>query len=272
MGLGPVSLNKANLATQCLCISTVTAFVVLRFLVRFHLKQRLVLEDYSCLIAWVVTVAFCAIALTVGETWKGYPQANLKEEEIALITLYYWVLALLYGVAVLFVKIALLSILGRIFTSYPYLVYFLKTYMLVLCLYYVLLLFLKAFSCSPPSKFWEGRAEDGSCLGRRGIYLADAIFSVISDAIILMIPIPLAWRLQLPLRKKVQVAVILGAGGLAIAFSLYRVVLIAQNPHPEDKLYYFMQLVLTGNAELSLGLICACLPSVKICISLFFSS
>jgi hypothetical protein len=76
--------------------------------------------------------------------------------------------------------------------------------------------------------------------------LADAIFSVISDAIILMIPIPLAWRLHLPLRKKVQVAVILGAGGLAIAFSLYRVVLIAQNAHPEDKLYYFMQLVLAG--------------------------
>jgi hypothetical protein len=76
--------------------------------------------------------------------------------------------------------------------------------------------------------------------------LADAIFSVISDAIILMIPIPLVWRLHLPLRKKVQAAILLGAGGLAIAFSLYRVVLIAQNAHPEDKVYYRMQLVLTG--------------------------
>ncbi|EGC46940.1 integral membrane protein [Histoplasma capsulatum var. duboisii H88] len=70
------------------------------------------------------------------------------------------------------------------------------------------------------------------------------------------------YRKTMSLKKKIRVIGILGAGGLACASSIVRLVLIVQKGNAKDQTYVFMQINLWGNAEVSIGIICACLPSL----------
>lgn len=54
------------------------------------------------------------------------------------------------------------------------------------------------------------------------IFLTDTALAIITDAMILAIPIPLIWKLRMPLRRKLKIAAMLGAGGCAVAVACYR--------------------------------------------------
>jgi hypothetical protein len=74
----------------------------------------------------------------------------------------------------------------------------------------------------------------------------------------------LTWSLQMPFWKKVRVVFLLGLGGIAVAFSLYRLVIgIHETAFPHDT-RIFMRSILTANAEVGLGIICSCLPALNV--------
>ncbi len=115
--------------------------------------------------------------------------------------------------------------------------------------------------------------------------MSDSIISVISDLAILVLPLPLTWSLQMPRKKKIRVIGLLGAGGLATAFSVYRLALIIHNGQSQDATVVLIKVILSGyvphssqpppissltnlppatsNAEAGIGLICACLPATS---------
>ncbi|EWZ28297.1 hypothetical protein FOZG_18003 [Fusarium oxysporum Fo47] len=94
----------------------------------------------------------------------------------------------------------------------------------MLVAYYVSGLFIKIFICWPISAYWKG--ETDKCLNQSAIIFADTIISAISDLVILLLPTPLTWSLQLSRRKRLRVIGILCAGGVATAFSIYRLAMI----------------------------------------------
>jgi hypothetical protein len=55
------------------------------------------------------------------------------------------------------------------------------------------------------------------------------VISVTTDLAILTFPIALTWGLQMAVSKKLHIIVILGAGGTAIAFSIYRLALVIRS-------------------------------------------
>lgn len=145
----------------------------------------------------------------------------------------------------LFVKLALLIIIGRVFGPVHK-----KTnigiwvFMGMLVAYYATGLVIKIRICWPISAYWMGETE--KCLNQGEVILADSIISVISDLAILVLPLPLTWSLQLPDKKKLRVAGLLGAGGVATAFSVYRLVMIAIEGQSPNATITFVKVVLSG--------------------------
>ena len=78
------------------------------------------------------------------------------------------------------------------------------------------------------------------------VITADAIISTVTDAIILVLPLPLTWSLQLPPKKKMRVGSMLAVGGLATAFSAWRLHLILTDGRSPDATILFVQVVLSG--------------------------
>jgi hypothetical protein len=63
-------------------------------------------------------------------------------------------------------------------------------------------------------------------------------------------------------KKKIRVAAVLGAGGLAVLASIIRLVLIIVTGQSKDITLAFMRINMLGNAEVSIGVICTCLPAL----------
>lgn len=148
----------------------------------------------------------------------------------------------------LFVKIALLSILTRIFAPYRGKVWFIYIFLGCLCTYYTVALIVKIRICNPVPYYWLGATlpGGGTCLDQTAALVADSVISLVSDIIILILPLPLTWSLQMSRNKKLRVIGLLSAGGLATAFSLYRLVLVLKRGQSEDQSIVFMCVILSG--------------------------
>jgi hypothetical protein len=78
------------------------------------------------------------------------------------------------------------------------------------------------------------------------VIIADSVISFLTDIAIFAFPVALTWSLQMPFWKKVRVVFLLGLGGIAVAFSLYRLVIgIHETAFPHDT-RIFMRSILTA--------------------------
>ncbi|OQD87768.1 hypothetical protein PENANT_c005G10077 [Penicillium antarcticum] len=262
-------LNTINLVTQCLCIPVVTLFVGLRFYTRLRFKQSLGVEDYGCTIAWLLFMGYCAIGIVIGQHGGGYHFDELDDATKIQFKKFCYIATILYCPMALFVKIALLSILTRIFSPYRGKVWFIYIFLGCLCCYYIVALIIKIRMCDPIPMYWLGPVEGGSCLDQTAALIADSVISVVSDIIILILPLPLTWSLQMSRNRKLRVMGLLGAGGLATGFSLYRLVLVLKDGNSSDMSLMFVRVILSGNAEGGVGLICACLPILNVLLAYY---
>ncbi|CAI7664892.1 hypothetical protein N7533_005790 [Penicillium manginii] len=263
-----------NLVVQCLCIPIVSAAVALRFYTRFRFKQRLGVEDYACTVAWGLFMGYCGIGILIGRHGGGYHINDVLAlddgaAEIIQFKKFCYIATILYCPMALFVKIALLSILTRIFAPYRSKVYFIYGLLGALCVYYAIALIIKIRMCYPIPYYWLGSELEGggTCLDQTAALIADSVISVVSDIIILVLPLPLTWSLQMSKNKKLRVMGLLGAGGFAVGFSLYRLVLVLQDGTSPDQTIVFMCVIMSGNAEGGVGLICACLPVLNVLLA-----
>lgn len=149
----------------------------------------------------------------------------------------------------LFVKIALLSILIRIFAPYRSKIILIYALLAALCVYYTVAEIVKIRMCDPVPAYWNlSLRPTASCLDQQAALLADSVISVVTDLIILILPLPLTWALQMPRGKKLRVIGMLSAGGLATGFSIYRLVLVIRHGSSKDMTIVFTCVILSGYA------------------------
>lgn len=143
------------------------------------------------------------------------------------------------------VKMSLLLIIIRVFGS-VHTKTLMGIYVLIaiIVLYYVSGVFIKIFICWPISAYWKG--ETDKCMDQSAIITADAIISVISDLAILLLPVPLTWNLQMPTKRRLRIIGMLAAGGIATAFSVYRLILIVADGKSANQSIVFAKVLLSG--------------------------
>lgn len=149
-----------------------------------------------------------------------------------------------YALMTLFIKLSILCLIARVFSPYRRRVQSIYALGALLAAYYITSLILKIRVCWPISAYWKGDVD--KCLNQSAVITADAIISTVTDAIILVLPLPLTWSLQLPAKKKMRVGSMLAVGGLATAFSAWRLHLIVTDGKSPDHTILFIQVVLSG--------------------------
>ena len=74
--------------------------------------------------------------------------------------------------------------------------------------------FTSLFQCHPRKKLWDPLRTSGSCIDINPELLFTAIFNMITDFAILILPMPSIWKLQMPKKRKIMVTAIFGTGSL----------------------------------------------------------
>ncbi|OAR02217.1 hypothetical protein LLEC1_05051 [Akanthomyces lecanii] len=88
-------------------------------------------------------------------------------------------------------------------------------------------IFFSTFTCRPVSFYWDKSSHDGHCLQRR-LYrngnIVIAVIGMLTDIVILVIPMPTLWKSQMRRKQKIATTGVLGIGLFTCIFSLLRVV------------------------------------------------
>ncbi|KAJ5290906.1 hypothetical protein N7478_000157 [Penicillium angulare] len=117
------------------------------------------------------------------------------------------------------------------------------------------------FQCTPVKFFWERSLPGGHCVDSVNFYIALATTNTFTDLVILFLPMPLVWRLQISRSKKVSISAVFLLGGFVCAIALYRITtlpLIDNNDITYSNTYAGIWTSIEG----SVGVIVACLPSL----------
>jgi hypothetical protein len=68
--------------------------------------------------------------------------------------------------------------------------------------------------CAPVHYFWDvsGKVRSDHCLPEGPVWFTNAGIQIATDIIILILPMPLLWKLQMPRRQKYGVVAVFGLG------------------------------------------------------------
>jgi hypothetical protein len=146
---------------------------------------------------------------------------------------------LLYTVALGCVKTSILVFYMRLDprTLTRWAIYFLMGFVAALA---IITFFFLAFVCVPPSLFWDTAAQAAApekCLSQptqQMFFNLNGICNIIQDVSIYLLPIPMLWSLQMPLRQKVALGALFSVGLVAVG-GTYRQPLL----DPGGSLRYF---------------------------------
>ncbi|CAG8984096.1 hypothetical protein HYALB_00010596 [Hymenoscyphus albidus] len=196
----------------------------------------------------------------------GAHQWNTRLE--AFFEMLYWsnLVQILYGPVILVVKLSILLQYLRIFV--PTRRGNLGMY-IGLCLvsgthlvFYIVVTFIQIFSCRPREATWNKLIQDKYCLNLPAMFVASGVVNVVSDLIILVLPIHSIWKLQITTRQKMQVTAAFATGLLVCVASIARCYYIVKFFETEDQTWAIVPPGLCGIAEISLGIICTCLTTL----------
>lgn len=155
--------------------------------------------------------------------------------------------------------------------------------------------FMAIFSCIPIDLFWD-KEKSGTCIKQADHFLAVAIPNVVTDVVIIFIPIPILWNLKMSISNKIGLIGIFLISGLyatsldnekacstddysVVLFSCLRLSTVLQASNNSDITCKTLTIIEVTNADVSstgaflphgvfnilemcIGIVCACLPSM----------
>ncbi|KAE9566565.1 hypothetical protein CGMCC3_g17285 [Colletotrichum fructicola] len=253
-----------NVAGMSVMAAVTTCFFGIRTYVKFSYGSQFLPEDWTCAIAYALIILYTSTVFVMAHYGEGYHAWDLTKESYQEVMRWLYASSIIYCPAAYFTKVTLLLLEARVFSIHEKIARGIRIFVIILLVCYIPIQTLKTIICIPISAFWDPHTPNPKCLNQRKIFIADLALAIITDFFILCIPFPLLWGLRMPLRKKLKILVLLGAGGVATAVTIYRLYLVILFLSSTDVTSDFVVLDLVTCLELVIGIVCACLPSTNI--------
>ncbi|QKX61575.1 uncharacterized protein TRUGW13939_08727 [Talaromyces rugulosus] len=273
----PSEVLAAAIVLPLLCIF----FIAVRFYVRHIQKQEISVDDWMGVVAMLLIIGM-GVCLIIGaeQHVMGYaaplpegfdPQEAYQEflgsyEKEAKIEFYYQLLMIVaYG----FIKLSLVFFYRRLFFVIKWSTFDIVSlaYIAIICMWTLAFFLLFLFACK--SKIYLHWAPLSDVENQCGDPLAPELGLVISDLItdlmVLALPLPIIWRLRVSTARKISITLVFIVGLIAIAASITRMAIyIIVSYRSFSSGYDIDQTVTTmlwwSMVEACLGLITSCLP------------
>ena len=68
------------------------------------------------------------------------------------------------------------------------------------------------FLCRPLAYTWNKTIANGSCVNLPAVYLSVSIINLLLDVMVIILPMPMLWKLQMPASKKLVISGVFGIG------------------------------------------------------------
>ncbi|KAJ5549218.1 hypothetical protein N7513_006452 [Penicillium frequentans] len=190
-----------------------TLFVSIRLWTRFKLVRSPGLDDLFIFAALLCSFAFYGFMLAERHYGLGVSRQQLSDEVAANQMHYLWLSVPFYNLALILSKLSALFLFLRIFRSKPFIfiTYALMGFLVIAGLWMVTSGFV---FCIPVSDFWRAPPPVAvkHCLPKGPVWYSNAAMQIFSDVVILILPMPLLYKLQLPRPQKIGIMLVFGVG------------------------------------------------------------
>ncbi|KAL4965195.1 uncharacterized protein BDV14DRAFT_200185 [Aspergillus stella-maris] len=179
---------------------------------------------------------------------------------------------ILYVLSLMFVKTSLLLFYLRLDPRrwMKYTVYGLLVIVIDLSIASVCIL---AFSCFPPSKFWDLSVDASDhCMdaGRQQtFYEANGVLNIVTDICIYIVPIPMLWGVRISMRRKGAIFAIFSIGILSIAAGCVRYDFVRKLASNPDQYYYLADSLNWCSIEIYVAIFCGSAPSLSVLVKTY---
>ncbi|KAI9728095.1 MAG: hypothetical protein M1834_007811 [Cirrosporium novae-zelandiae] len=199
-----------------------TVSVVLRMVSKRLANLPVVLEDW--LIFAALFFDYGCVAIHLAAVLAGGVEQHateVKPSDMVILLKLILPLEIVYAVALLFVKFSIMSFYIRIFgtkNSFRISVYIVMFLVMAWC---VSLILETLFLCRPLAYNWD-QTIDGTCGNRNTTFVSAGVLNMITDILIMLLPIPHIWKLQLQMANNISLVAIFSLGIFATAVSIVR--------------------------------------------------
>nr|P9WEU1.1 RecName: Full=SAT4 family membrane protein [Aspergillus nidulans FGSC A4] len=171
---------------------------------------------------------------------------------------------ILYAPLIFVTKLSIFLLYLRVFASARRGMTYLSIHLLIWfnLAFYLANFFLKIFQCIPRAKIWDSNTS-GHCININIPILVTAAINVVSDLLMLCLPIICVWRLQMSIRRKLGISAIFAAGIFGCFASIMRLEVSVRDRNTKDPTYDWY-------TEITCGILASCLPALPTFFRHFF--
>ncbi|KAI1458807.1 hypothetical protein F4805DRAFT_474072 [Annulohypoxylon moriforme] len=260
-GRGPAIIGTTWTLTS-LCIIAVGT----RFYVRRKVTRRLYPDDWFMLAACVLQVAFQG-NLTRSYLWGlGKHDRDLSTYQLTNTLKFVWINTPFGITASILSRISIALFLVRIFGTQLWLRWFFIVITVLQSLANVMQMIVILLQVHPVEALWDtsipGQKLDPRIQMATG-YLSSSLFAF-GDLSYALLPVIVVWRLNMPLRRKIGLCILLVMSLITMTAGILRTVNIQGQPGKDDDAQYHACLgVLWTSMEQALGIIMGSVPPIS---------
>ncbi|KAJ5770960.1 uncharacterized protein N7511_003011 [Penicillium nucicola] len=251
----------------CVAFAALTFCVLcLRLFARVYVLGKMGLDDYliigACLLAW----AFIAVTIVAVKNGLGTHYVDTDKTKLIDYAFAVWLSSMFYLACLGFVKTSVLWFYTRLGDRY---LTRLSWIMIgVIAAQAISFVLVAAFQCQPVSKAWAS-TKPGTCVDINVFYLCNAALNIFTDVLTYTLPIRVIFKLQMPRKQKIVLAIILCLGLFACVSSIIRITYIPAMLSSADFTYAISGAMYWSVIETNVGILAASIPSFKAIASRF---
>lgn len=255
-------IGGSILATWTLTLIT----VCLRYFARTLSKAGFWYDDWLIVPATVLATAICFIlAFWMTDQGLGQPMGDESPYQEGLLLHAIFIIEICWGVVIWIVKYSILAFYWRLFSasrrSTRIIIWTLAAF--VTC-WGISVVLLTIFQCVPVGSIWSITDGARKCYyDNFQLFVGLSIPHILTDVVLLGIPVPLIWNLHLYRSRKVVLTAVFALGIFVTAVSIVRLTYLLNFRNEEDYLTFsHVNIFIWTSVEVNVSIICACLPSL----------
>ncbi|KAK3940243.1 hypothetical protein QBC46DRAFT_341802 [Diplogelasinospora grovesii] len=258
----PGDTNAHMIYVPVIIFSIVCPFLTgLRVWSRLRKGGRLGPDDYFILAALTFALASSGIMIASCQYGFGQHIFNLTPENKIETLMYFYICQITYKTSINLTKCSILMLYDRIFGNVRWIRWLCWFLVACVALYAIASVTATIFQCNPVPRAFN-KLIPGTCIDNGTFWYANAGFSVATDLIILFIPMPLVYQLQIPRVQKIALVVVFALGGFVVITSCLRMTTINIAATSPDSTFDIASTMWTV-IEMNVAIVCACLPMVR---------
>ncbi|EEP76478.1 predicted protein [Uncinocarpus reesii 1704] len=267
---GDIEDISDKLAIPALVFTIVTPlFIIARFWSRKVFAKRFGADDWVILASAVTTafeVSFFSFPRLLSrlslEITKPCTESCLTNSLSLSLSQLYFYAQIFYKINIGLTKISILLLYIKVFIQ-PW---FRKTCwacVSVIIAFTVGTVFSSIFQCTPVQYAFNKKIPGGGhCLNLTAFWYANAVFNILSDVVIIALPIPVVSKLHSPIKTKIAVASVFTIGIFVCITSVLRFTTLNVATSHLDTPWTNIGSSMWTVIEINLGIICACMPTL----------